>query len=68
MKGKTQNPIFPLLFIAILFFAGCKTGKQVTKHAASGKKVVILAVNDMHAAVDNFPRFTFIVNNLKKLY
>lgn len=32
------------------------------------KQVVILAVNDIHAAIDNFPKFAAIVDSLRGIY
>lgn len=32
------------------------------------RPVTILAVNDMHAAIDNFPRFAFMVDSLRDIY
>lgn len=32
------------------------------------RAVTILAVNDMHANIDNFPRFAYIVDSLRNLY
>lgn len=32
------------------------------------KQVVILAVNDMHAAIDNFPKFAAIIDSLREIY
>ncbi len=38
------------------------------KEATAPRYVTILAVNDMHAELDNFPRFAFIVDSLRAIY
>lgn len=53
------------LWIACLFigsFLSCNLFKT------SDKQVEILAVNDMHGAIDNFPKFAAIVDSLRDIY
>jgi 5'-nucleotidase / UDP-sugar diphosphatase len=43
----------------------------VTQHrhtAPAERQAVIFAVNDMHAAIDNFPKLAWIVDSLRTLY
>lgn len=56
-----------LLCTSLLF--GCSTNQNASVAEQSQTKTVeILAVNDMHAALDNFPRFAFIVDSLREAY
>lgn len=41
---------------------------QTGKGAVNERQAVIFAVNDMHAAIDNFPKLAFIVDSLKTIY
>ncbi len=54
----------------MLFLSSCGIGSKATKtQLAQGEKTIeILAVNDMHAAIDNFPRLGFIVDSLRAIY
>lgn len=56
--------IFQSLFI-LLTVTGCGVFQKTQPRA---KQVTILAVNDMHAELDNFPRFAFIVDSLRGIY
>ncbi|NLZ95822.1 MAG: hypothetical protein GX921_08375, partial [Bacteroidales bacterium] len=46
---------------------GCGTSRKVIE-PAKAKTIEILAVNDIHAALDNFPRFAFMVDSLRTIY
>lgn len=46
---------------------GCGTSRKAAKQPKE-KAIEILAVNDMHAAIDNFPRFAFMVDSLRAIY
>jgi 5'-nucleotidase / UDP-sugar diphosphatase len=54
-----------LLFISI-FALSCK-GQQ-SKQQVPNEEIVILHVNDIHANIDNFPRFVFMVDSIKKIH
>ncbi len=59
--------------LALLILAGCGTSKSgsaksVSEKAVADREVTLLAVNDMHATIDNFPRFAFMVDSLRILY
>lgn len=41
---------------------------QSQEATAESREVVIVSVNDMHAALDQFPRFGFMVDSLRTLY
>ena len=57
-----------ILLASVLAFTACGGSKQIAVERAANKQITILAVNDMHAAVDNFPRFAFMVDSLRGLY
>lgn len=57
-----------LVSLVFLVFTGCKTSKNVTQKIVTDREAVILAVNDMHAAIDNFPRLAFIIDSLRAIY
>ncbi|MDO4695118.1 bifunctional UDP-sugar hydrolase/5'-nucleotidase [Porphyromonas sp.] len=43
-------------------------GRKAPVQRAVDKHITILAVNDMHAAIDNFPRLGYIVDSLRVAY
>lgn len=55
------TPIY-LLSAFIFFLTGCASLRQPKK------TVTILAVNDIHASIDRFPRFAYMVDSLRLLY
>lgn len=57
---KTFNRIVVLLF---LLTAGLNTQASIVSDTAT---VVILSVNDMHAKIDNFPRFKAMVDSIRQ--
>lgn len=63
--GLTQT-VIAVLIVAI--FTGCGSSRKATIRPETDKTVEILAVNDMHAAIDNFPRFGFMVDSLRAIY
>lgn len=60
MKKITFFSIIILTFL--LLTTSCLNNRKDTK------EVVILTVNDMHANLDNFPRFAYIVDSLREIY
>lgn len=42
--------------------------KQSAASAPAERQAVIFAVNDMHAAIDNFPKLAYIVDSLRLVY
>jgi 5'-nucleotidase / UDP-sugar diphosphatase len=52
--------------LAASLMVGCLFSCNPSK--TTEKQVVILAVNDMHAAIDNFPKFAAIVDSLREIY
>ena len=51
--------------LVLLALTGCGLFQRTAK---APRYVTILAVNDMHAELDNFPRFAFIIDSLRGLY
>lgn len=64
---KTIIQFLLLSAIATLFFA-CGTAKQATQKLTQDREVVILAINDMHASVDRFPQFAYMIDSLRNIY
>ena len=50
-----------LVWTAILYFG-------VISVSAQTKEITILAVNDMHAAIDRFPKFVALMDSMRKIY
>lgn len=72
-KMKTTPPKLLTQIVLLMLILGLFTGCGSKRKAAaslpvSDKKVEILAVNDIHAALDNFPRFAFMVDSLRAIY
>lgn len=67
---KKQNCWARLAIFALcpLLLASHSAGFLSSCTSKQEKTVVILAVNDMHATLDNFPRFAFIVDSLRAIY
>ncbi|MCI6161398.1 MAG: bifunctional UDP-sugar hydrolase/5'-nucleotidase [Prevotella sp.] len=58
-----------LLLLLAVVVTGCGSVRQhVAEKPLREKTLHILAVNDMHAAIDNFPRLAFMVDSLRALY
>lgn len=56
----------PLLYLS-LFFIACSYA-VVGQSLAPKRCVAIVSVNDMHAEMERFPRFAFMVDSLRKVY
>jgi len=59
--------IFPVIISAVVLL-GCSTSSKVVPVASSDRQAVILAVNDIHAAIENFPKLAYIADSLRTLY
>lgn len=59
-----KSPLFKILATCLLVGSlfSCNLSKT------NEKQVVILAVNDMHAAIDNFPKFAALIDSLRDVY
>ena len=73
---KRKDPVLKLLWLISVI--GLLTACSSTKHAGTApekpviasaeRQAVMFAVNDMHAAIDNFPKLAYIVDSLKTIY
>lgn len=69
MKTSKPNRFLPVMLATlIIFVTSCTTTRKVEVTPVPVKTVEILAVNDMHGAIDNFPRLAFIVDSLRAIY
>ena len=60
--------VITLSVIVLLSWTSCGTSRKQALVPQEPKMLHILAVNDMHAAIDHFPRFVFMVDSLRALY
>ncbi len=67
MRIKAHFSYLALVFV-ILLLSNCGSSRKSGKSVTTDKTVTILAVNDMHAAIDNFPRFAYMVDSLRDIY
>ena len=56
------------LLITCLTYTFIPVTAQVNKGDSDAKTVTILAVNDMHAAIDMFPKFAAIVDSVRNIH
>ena len=54
--------------LAIGLLSACGSLKHAGTTTPTERQAVIFAVNDMHAAIDNFPKLAYIVDSLKAIY
>ena len=64
-----RNLVF-LAFIGLVLFWGCERSTKAPKQQNSSGvvEVNILTVNDMHASIDQFPKFAAMVDSLRAVY
>jgi hypothetical protein len=55
-KKRSSFPKFVFTAFAIGLLFACSTGKKAITREPGDKRAIIFAVNDMHAAIDNFPK------------
>jgi 5'-nucleotidase / UDP-sugar diphosphatase len=68
-KEKRLSFLKLILFVpAIALLFTCGTGKKAISVRQGENQAIIFAVNDMHATIDNFPQFAFIVDSLRAIY
>lgn len=63
-----RTKVLMVLMSLSLMIAGCGTMGRKTPIRKSDRHITILAVNDIHAAIDNFPRFGYIIDSLRMVY
>ncbi len=67
MKKYLNNSLKSLVAGAVIvLLAACGTSKSVADKEL--KELTILTVNDMHAAIDNFPKFAYLADSLRTVY
>jgi hypothetical protein len=54
--------------LAIGLLSACGNLKHTGTTASTERQAVIFAVNDMHAAIDNFPKLAYIVDSLQTIF
>lgn len=54
--------------LAIGVLSGCSSMKHARPAVPPERQAVIFAVNDMHAAIDNFPKLAWLVDSLEAVY
>lgn len=65
----TSKVISTIVLLGISLIIGCSTSRKVNMgEHPKAKTIEILAVNDMHATLDNFPRFAFMADSLRAIY
>ena len=64
----TQKIIYGVFLLSTTLWIGCGTSRKALVQQPTSKTIQILSVNDMHAALDNFPRLAFMADSLRNLY
>lgn len=65
----TSKTLCAMIVLITLLTMSCSTTRTAKKGTTpKARTVEILAVNDMHAALDNFPRFAFMADSLRGIY
>ena len=54
--------------LAIGLLSACGSLRQTGSATPAERQAVIFAVNDMHAAIDNFPKLAYIVDSLQAIF
>ncbi|NLA48430.1 MAG: bifunctional metallophosphatase/5'-nucleotidase [Bacteroidales bacterium] len=65
--GTSLPQLLLTLFLSGLLSA-CGSSRKAVPISRDERQVVIFAVNDMHAAIDNFPKFAYIADSLRVIY
>ncbi|MDD2386704.1 MAG: bifunctional UDP-sugar hydrolase/5'-nucleotidase [Bacteroidales bacterium] len=70
MKFSTKlNVIYAIVLFSTSLLISCSTSQKVkVGELPKLKTLEILAVNDIHAALENFPRFAFMLDSLRAIY
>ncbi len=71
VRGRKRNSLLPLLAIILAAgatVAGCIGRSSSAPDRGWRRQAVILAVNDMHAAIDNFPKLAYLADSLRAIY
>ena len=63
----TQKIFYGIFLLSTSLLISCGTSRIVAEQPKA-RTIEILAVNDMHAALDNFPRLAFMADSLRNIY
>ncbi|MDO5036062.1 MAG: bifunctional UDP-sugar hydrolase/5'-nucleotidase [Porphyromonas sp.] len=67
-KGQSKGLLL-ILFFLLPLLASCGVQRRSTTSGVQvPRSVTIVAVNDMHATLDQFPRFAYMVDSLRSIY
>jgi 5'-nucleotidase / UDP-sugar diphosphatase len=67
-KKSSSLPVLLLAALASMLLCSFCYGKKIITGKDAERQTVIFAVNDMHAAIDNFPKLAYIVDSLRAIY
>jgi 5'-nucleotidase / UDP-sugar diphosphatase len=67
-KKSFSLPLLLLAALASMLLCSFCYGKKIITGKDGEKQAVIFAVNDMHAAIDNFPKLAYVVDSLRAIY
>jgi len=69
-RRKKSSPALKLItaIVALGLLSACSSTKHTGTTMPPERQAFIFAVNDMHAAIDNFPKLAFIADSLKTIY
>ncbi len=67
-KKKPSSLILITAVLVIGSLPACISMKHAGTAVLPERQAVIFAVNDMHAAIDNFPKLAYLVDSLKTIY
>jgi len=71
ISGRKRRSLFRRFFFLIVVSGSvlaCSSFNKSSSVKQSERQAVIFAVNDMHAAIDNFPKLSYIVDSLRTVY
>jgi len=71
VSGHKKSPASLIIIAAVLaigLLSACGSLRQTGSTTPAERQAVIFAVNDMHAAIDNFPKLAFIVDSLQAIF
>jgi 5'-nucleotidase / UDP-sugar diphosphatase len=67
-KKSFPLPVMLLAVLASMLLCSFCYGKKIITGKDGERQAVIFAVNDMHAAIDNFPKLAYVVDSLRAIY
>lgn len=65
----TQKVICVIVLLGTFLLMACSTNQKLkVTELPKSRTIEFLAVNDIHAALENFPRFAFVLDSLRSIY